>query len=705
MKKALQTFAIAAGVFVLLIVAAIVIIPMVVDVNDYKDQIAGKVQEQTGRELIFDGDIHLSVFPWLGVEMGPIRMMSPQYLGGGEFMSLKNAVVKVEVWPMLKKRIIVDTVILDGLTVNLMKDEHGKENWQFETPGAEPGPTPGKPAPTQAPAEGEPLGLDELRVGGVKITDANISYANQQSGYDAAVKDLNVNVGALVLTDPKSPVPVQLSCSAISNTQKVQADISLATSVTLAQAKRIRLDGLELRIDASGEAIPKGKASLSLSGDIAADMEQQTAGVKSLQLSVLGIRLSGDVDVTDLSSQPIASGKIALAECNPKEIMQALGLQAPATKDDKALTSLALETTFEASPAHAKLPALTVNLDGNTLTGAASAKDFAKPDVSFNLMTPSIDLDRYMPPKSAGGEKETKTDDAKAEPQGVPEPVKEQLRKLVLDGRVQADLVKASGITLKDALVAVTAKDGVLTLEPASTIMYGGQIKVTMKADLSGETTSSRTTLDVGGFQIGQFLQDLIGTDRFQGALDLAVDISGLGETWPAFRKTMDGTGSINIRDVKIRGFQLVPPEIEPLLQTDKQLAQLQKVAKEQNFEKILASFSIKDGLVSNNDLQMIGDLMTVVGKGNINLKGESIAYDMFARLPALPEIPIQLEGPLYMPMYAVNKEEFLKNLAMDKVKGSPEKTIKSIIENKPEETLKGLGEGLGGGLKNLFGD
>jgi AsmA protein len=33
--------------------------------NDYKDEIAAAVKKQTGRELAIQGDISLSVFPWL----------------------------------------------------------------------------------------------------------------------------------------------------------------------------------------------------------------------------------------------------------------------------------------------------------------------------------------------------------------------------------------------------------------------------------------------------------------------------------------------------------------------------------------------------------------------------------------------------------------------------------------------------------------
>jgi AsmA protein len=50
----------------LLIIAAAIIIPLVVDLNDYKTEMEVAVEEQTGRTLKIEGDLHVSVFPWLG---------------------------------------------------------------------------------------------------------------------------------------------------------------------------------------------------------------------------------------------------------------------------------------------------------------------------------------------------------------------------------------------------------------------------------------------------------------------------------------------------------------------------------------------------------------------------------------------------------------------------------------------------------------
>ncbi len=70
MTKLLKIIVAVFGVVVILMVAAAIMIPMFVDPNDFKGEIIGQVEETTGRKLELAGDIGLTVFPWLGLDLG-----------------------------------------------------------------------------------------------------------------------------------------------------------------------------------------------------------------------------------------------------------------------------------------------------------------------------------------------------------------------------------------------------------------------------------------------------------------------------------------------------------------------------------------------------------------------------------------------------------------------------------------------------------
>ncbi len=116
-------------ILVLLAVAAVVILPMVVDPNDYKPQIVEKAKQTLGRDLAIEQDLSLSVFPWLGIETGGVRVGNAEGFQAESFAEIEQLGLKVKLMPLLSRRVEVDTLVLKGLRLNLEKDASGKTNW------------------------------------------------------------------------------------------------------------------------------------------------------------------------------------------------------------------------------------------------------------------------------------------------------------------------------------------------------------------------------------------------------------------------------------------------------------------------------------------------------------------------------------------------------------------------------------------------
>ena len=77
MKGFLKWGAIIVGCFVVVIIAALVLIPMFVDVAKYKPVLESKVTEATGRPFSVGDDLSLSLFPWAGVSFSDLRLGNP----------------------------------------------------------------------------------------------------------------------------------------------------------------------------------------------------------------------------------------------------------------------------------------------------------------------------------------------------------------------------------------------------------------------------------------------------------------------------------------------------------------------------------------------------------------------------------------------------------------------------------------------------
>src|SRR6202047_5279226 len=89
-----------AGIIVL-IVAGLLAVWLLVNPNDYKGRIAAAVKESTGRELVLKGDIKLSVFPWVALELGPASLGNPPGFGEEPFLAFNHAAVRINLWRVL----------------------------------------------------------------------------------------------------------------------------------------------------------------------------------------------------------------------------------------------------------------------------------------------------------------------------------------------------------------------------------------------------------------------------------------------------------------------------------------------------------------------------------------------------------------------------------------------------------------------------
>ena len=144
-------------VLALLIVAAVVVLPMVVDPNDYKPQILAAAKDKLGRDLAIDEDLSLSVFPWLGIETGGVRVGNAAGFKAEWFAEVDRLGLKVKLMPLLSRQVDVDNVLVKGLRLNLEKDAKGKTNWEDLAAQQD------EPAPPDA---AEPAGLEgEIGVG------------------------------------------------------------------------------------------------------------------------------------------------------------------------------------------------------------------------------------------------------------------------------------------------------------------------------------------------------------------------------------------------------------------------------------------------------------------------------------------------------------------------------------------------------------
>ncbi|HKW76009.1 MAG TPA: AsmA family protein [Terriglobales bacterium] len=199
----MRKLGIAILVIIVLIVAAALIVPRVIDINHYRPQIQAELQKRLGRSVAL-GEMSLGLLPPSFQVANPVVSDSPQFNTGKPFATAEKLSVKVAFWPLLHKQVEVKSLELVRPHVELVRNAQGVwnfatlgENAPTSTPSAPA--TPAKrpaPAATPAPAKPQPQTTPEnkqpaggLTVANLVITDGQVAITDQQKHQSRAVYD------------------------------------------------------------------------------------------------------------------------------------------------------------------------------------------------------------------------------------------------------------------------------------------------------------------------------------------------------------------------------------------------------------------------------------------------------------------------------------------------------------------------------------
>src|SRR4249919_1602069 len=148
MNKILKVVAIVAGALLVIVVAVLFAVGYLFNPNDYKGQISAAVAKATGRTLTLDGNLALSTFPTIRIQVGSATLSNAPGFGSTPMAKIGGAELRVSLWPLLFGNVEIGEARLSGVEINLARDARGRNNWQDLGGGA------GAPAGGAAPSSG-----------------------------------------------------------------------------------------------------------------------------------------------------------------------------------------------------------------------------------------------------------------------------------------------------------------------------------------------------------------------------------------------------------------------------------------------------------------------------------------------------------------------------------------------------------------------
>jgi AsmA protein len=644
------------GGLIALVAIVLLAVWLLVNPNDYKPRIQAAVKQATGRDLKLPGDIKLSVFPWIALQLGPASLGNPAGFSDQPFLSFQHADARVKLLPLLGKRLEVGHLEIDGLDVRLIKNDAGKGNWQGFGSSSQPAPaTPAaKPVGASASLEG---------IAGIKVSNARVSYGT--------ITVQNINLETATFAD-KQVVPITLHVDADRGTATEHASLDVKLDLTPdSAAERYRIDALNLSSDVSLAGNPRPVRIVVSAPSIDVNLQGQTLSMPKFDVTAAGAHLTGGVEGTQIVDALNLKGSVQLAALLIREFLPRLSMTAPVTRDPKALSSVAFSSGFSYGGNAAHLDELQVTLDDTTLKGNAAIVNLDTDALTFALAVDKIDLDRYLAP-------------ANQPPAPAPAATPQEAAKpLDANGTLTVGSLHVSLLDLSNVLVTVATKDKVLHVFPLKAEVDGGQYS----GDVTLDSRSTIPTLSLDehltGIDVGKLLAAESQKMHVTGHGNVAIKATAHGAAADAIMKTLNGHFDLNVTGGALQGIDLGYQigRAEALLKRQDTSATDSHATK---FDALKMSAEIVNGIATTKDLLISSAVLKVTGQGSANLPTEAIDFSLLvdtlhsARSTSL-QIPVKVTGNFANPTVRPDVEALAK--------GQIKQKVQSVLQDK----LKGL--------------
>lgn len=458
---------------------------------------ADQVKTYTGRELVIDGGVSVTLWPVLGVETGPVTFGNAEWAGAEPMLSAQSLAIGISAPDLLRGDIRVRRIVADTPKLRLATREDGQGNWQFESEIVE---QTDSTSTVNGPAD-VPLTLERLT-----LTDASLVYA--AAGTEPVVVE-NLDL-SLIWPEANGAADIVVTARPAGDVVTIAANI--------------------------------GGFQDFLGGEVAPLSARVTA--PGSEIDFLGrASLAGD-----------ASGRVVLNSSNTAAMLAAFGLG----RFDIP-TGLGRSAKFDGDITYTndgRMSArdLTLKLDNNQLTGAVDITLADTPQITAQFNANALDFsgvsDADRGTGAQGGTAASGTGWSKdqIDASGLS----------AVNGTInltaQSIITDVAQLGLTQANLRIDRSRAVLELKKV--VAYGGTVTGQLVAN-NRSGLSVGGDLRASNIGLKAALGELAGFERLDGLADTQIKFLGVGESMDAIMRSLSGQGSLLMGKGVISGFDL----------------------------------------------------------------------------------------------------------------------------------------------------
>ena len=698
-------------IFLALVLLALLAFVATFDANNYKPQIIEQVENATGRSFTIDGDINLSIFPWIGLKVEGVALGNEKGFKARQFAAIKQLDVKVNVLPLLKKEVQINTIRLHGLDVSLEVAKDKSNNWSSlaqskEVPADEASAADvTTEAVAEAPAEQtiteeeKASPLQSLKVEGFEFVDAVIRYDDRSSNTIATVSELNLTTSAITFDEP---IDVQFGARIENNQPVIDTRLNLSTQLTLNKnLTEFNMRDFVFTILANANEFIPQQEQIEIQTNIDVLMDEQRISLKQLQLSALGTATLADITVSKFLEIPLIQGSIEVQPFNARTVAKRAGVELPAMAKADALHNVALKTKIKLQGEKLEANDLRLSLDSSTLSGWLHVLNISKQQLRYDLAFDQLNINDYLPPVTevssasateinnnpavpAGTATEAVTEPAATGDEKIELPV-EMMRQLDIQGDFRIADLTAKEYKIKQFLMSLQGQKGEIAIKPLSMQVLEGQVDSAVNINVKKETPAYAINLDVNQVQAGPvanpFLVGVMGDKplTMDGAVNVKMDVKTTGDSVNQLKKASKGVIVLDMKEARVDGFD---PEFymrssvadyvnsKGFGLSDTIMGQY-KPRDVTVFDKIHSTVNIANGKARTDDFLMDSKRVKVTAKGHADIMQNTLDVISSIQLPRSQTVVekifdepvfVRVHGPFDALEYELDKNKLKKS-------------------------------------------
>jgi AsmA protein len=725
MKKLIKYSLITGGILLLLIIAAIIAVPYLLNVDALREWGERQAASRLGREVTIE-DVR---FSWAGpkVCLSGFSIAEAEGFGAGPFARFEAFDLKLRLLDLFRLRLSVQHVLLTNPRARIVRNEDGAFNFDDIIEHIN---SPKNIAP-------EPLAAMDPAGDGIKTPPI-----------DLLVEEIRVDRGELFFAD--ATIPRMGRGIACRNMSLVLRNLSLDRPLSITASLGINRDVTDVKL--SGKIGPVGRTIVP--GNIPFDLNLAIEPFELARLSeILGplpVALSGVVTARETVQGSLSEGIAYHAETSLqginvrnmdgkhllKDFDGSFSQDGQVDLDSRmlSLTASRLEAyqaVFEASGSVTELgQAPTVALDISSNAIPLSGWDRVLPDLGPLLKldgdltfrgkvsgTVGKDLaadlafvsERFEADRGPALLERSSSEALAAPPEGTGpvEPLKAP--PITVTGTVSVKKGRFEKVEFSDMEARLSQRDTVFSLDDMRLTVFSGTLSGKAWADLGTLPMAYGARTSMSDVQINDAMAAVAGLGGvLYGRVSMDLSLEGKGTEYVDLEKHLSGKGVLSGGEGRFTTANLAGGAAKAA-----SLLGIGGESGETRFEEMKASFTIENGEVKVSDMRIVTGEWSLSAGGDIGLDKSlsltsrmTLSQEATARIPekrrklfpAAPDgrvqIPLRIRGTVLSPSVR------LDSAAMNQ---AAREEVKQEIEEKTQDLKEKLQKDLGEKLKKLF--